>query len=123
MSYDFSTAPRPTSSQPQPQQHFLGVPTPTSFPAFQPFSPSAGSAAGVGGFGALEAGTGLGMEVDSEALGALDWSALEKQLGMESGSLSQGFAAGVVGEGGSPSLARTAPPGAADGSLDWMESL
>ncbi|GAA6056662.1 hypothetical protein JCM3770_006334 [Rhodotorula araucariae] len=44
-------------------------------------------------------GTGVGMEVDADALSGLDWTALERQLGMETGSLSAGFAGSGIETG------------------------
>ncbi|GAA5941475.1 hypothetical protein JCM3775_004935 [Rhodotorula graminis] len=105
--------PRPSSTEPP------SLDTSTSFPAFEPFPrlTGAGSTAGFGAPGVTHAG--VGMEVDADALGALDWSALEKQLGMESGSLSEGFAASV-GARDDGASAGAASYGDAAEQYDWM---
>ncbi|BGP47584.1 hypothetical protein JCM10450v2_003447 [Rhodotorula kratochvilovae] len=93
---------------PSPSSQAFSLPTPSAaFPSFASPAPSLPAA--------------MGMEVDADALSGLDWSALERQLGMESGSLSAGFgaAAAASGEGGGDTGERRTPE-SAGGGLDWM---
>lgn len=99
-------------SQASAAQPFVGAST--SFASFEPLPPVAGLGASPGRNAPDPSQLGVGMEVDADALGALDWAALEKQLGMESGSLSEGFA-GSVGTTGTG-----ASNGGAMEQLDWM---
>ncbi|GAA5838209.1 hypothetical protein JCM9279_004157 [Rhodotorula babjevae] len=102
---------------PSTAQPFLA--TSTSFPSFDPFPLAAGLGAGAGRGPSEASQPGLGMEVDADALGALDWPALEKQLGMESGSLSEGFAGGTWTQGDGAPVGTTSY-GETMEQLDWM---
>ncbi|GAA5917354.1 hypothetical protein JCM8208_007397 [Rhodotorula glutinis] len=106
--------PQPPSTMPS---HLV---TSTSFPSFEGFPHVAGSVAGVGLGAPAAPHAGHGMEVDVDALGALDWSALETQLGMESGSLSEGFGGGGGGAATGIGAQLETAYGDAVEQLDWM---
>lgn len=104
-----------------------------SFPASAPFSPLGLSATIDSSLGfystvlshpatGFSADTSMAIDLDTDSLlaraGEIDWSAIERQLGMKDGALSAGVAvgAGDLNTGGAP----LGLSGTGEGSTDWM---